>query len=133
MQASALDGSVKNQIIEYDFSLHGGAIGDIDLSDQFKFPANSIITSGFIYVKTAAVGATATIAFKVVGAGDIKTATAVTSYSVNAILDIVPDGAAANMVRTTAATGTGLTMTIATAALTAGKIRVSLDYVIVDS
>src|SRR5690242_20315705 len=63
----------------YDFSVDGGAIGTIVISDgQDKIPANAIILGGFVEVDTlVAGGAGATLAIQVEAAGDIVAAAAV--------------------------------------------------------
>ena len=112
---------------EYDFAMDGGAVGDITLRGD-RLPNDAVITSGMIHVNTAVTsGGSATVALKVLSAGDVLAATAKTSLTLNALLDTVPVGTAATAVRTTSA-GLGVTMTVAVAALTAGKITVALEY-----
>ena len=109
----------------YDFAKHGGAVGTIEIAPDL--PVNAIVTTGMIHVETAATsGGAATIAFHLNDAEDILAATAVGSFTLNALLDVVPVGTAATAVRTTALTK--LSMVIADAALTAGRIVVRLDY-----
>jgi hypothetical protein len=86
---------------------------------------------GIVHVKTACTsGGSATIAIQALAAEDILAATAVASFSLNALLDVVPVGTAATMIRCTAATQ--LTFVIATAALTAGVISVGLRWGLTD-
>jgi len=127
MQENGLETRKGVAVFEYDFAKHGGAIGAITI-DPKLLPKNAIVTSGIIHVKTACVGATATLAFSLVGAADVLAATAVATFSANALIDVVPVGTAATMIRCTAATQ--LTLTVAVAALTAGKIAVALEYVV---
>jgi len=125
MQESALSGKHREANFLYDFAKHGGAIGDILVGPKV-LPPQAIITSGIIRVVTAPVGTNATIALKLVGSEDILAATAITSFTLDALLDVVPVGTAATSVLTTAYTQ--LTVTIATTALTAGKFHVALRY-----
>ena len=125
MQNSGLSPMKYVADFRYDFAKDGGAVGDIELGPYL--PVNAIITSGMIHVETAATsGGSATVALKVNTAEDVLAATAVGSLTLNALLDVVPVGTAATAIRTTALKK--LTMTIATATLTAGKIRVVLEY-----
>jgi len=114
---------------EYDFSKHGGAIGAITMTGG-KIPTGALIVDGKIYTETAPVGATATIALGLASANDIKTATAITSFTLGSIQDVIPVRTAATAVLL--ASAAGLTATIATAALTAGKFRVYLEYYLVN-
>jgi predicted outer membrane repeat protein len=108
----------------YDFAKHGGAISAITVGPK-SIPPQTIITSGVIRVVTAPVGTNATIALHLVGADDVKAATAITSYTIDAMIVVVPvPQTAATWILTTA--HTQLTVTIATAALTAGKFDVHL-------
>lgn len=112
---------------EYDFAVHGGAIGDISLAND-SLPDDAIILDGMIEVKTALVGSGATVALKALASEDILAATAITSFTLAALLDVVPVGSAATVIKMTASGG--LTMTVATAALTAGRFVVHLRYVL---
>lgn len=126
---SGVENYKKVAYFEYDFSSDGGAVGDISVGGAV-IPAGAVITSGVIHVKTAVTsGGAATVAIKAVGANDILAATGKASLTLNALLDTVPDGAAANMIRV-ASNVTALTFTVGTAALTAGKIAVALEYVV---
>jgi hypothetical protein len=125
MQNSGLSPMKYVADFRYDFAKDGGAVGDIELGPYL--PVNAIITSGMIHVETAATsGGSATVALKVNTAEDVLAATAVGSLTLNALLDVVPVGTAATAIRTTALKK--LTMSIAVASLTAGKIRVILEY-----
>ena len=113
---------------EYDFARDGGAISDITLSSDI-LPDDAIVLDGVIHVKTAVTsGGSATIALKVNSSEDILAATAIASFSAGALLDVVADGTATNMILTAAKKN--LTMTVATAALTAGRFVVHLRYVL---
>lgn len=120
----AVGGFVK---VTYDFDVHGGAVGDIPL--DFELPDNAVVFDGFIDVLTDPTSdGSATVALKLEEAADILGATAIAS--VTGLVDTVPDGTGANAVKTTAARV--LTMTVAVAALTAGKMNIFLRYFISD-
>src|SRR5262245_26954023 len=115
---------VKVAHARYDFSVHGGAISTITLSDvngRTMIPQNAIIIGGVIDVITQLTsGGSATIAIGTSSGSSttsIKGATAVASWTVGR-LDPVPVYTAATEVKMTA-TG-AITATIATATLTAG-------------
>lgn len=122
-----------SQIGIYDFSSQGGAISTINLKNaeqdsNLTLPKGAIITNVLIYVQAAATsGGSATIAFGAASTVDLKAATAVASYSLAAFLAGIPVGTAATAIAPLAA-DTIPTVTIATAALTAGKIYVYIDY-----
>jgi hypothetical protein len=71
-------------------------------------------------------GGAETTAFTVESAGDILAATAVASMTAG-LKSVIPTGAGATGIKTTAERA--VTMTIAAATLTAGKLRVRLLYV----
>lgn len=128
MGTQGLENAKKVKYWEYDFSKEGGAVGDITLRGGY-LPAGAIVTSGVVHVQTAVTsGGAATVALKLASAGDVLAATAKGSLTANALIDTVPDGTAANMIRLTA--NAQLTATVAVAALTAGKIVVALEYVV---
>lgn len=122
---------------EYDFAVDGGAIGTIVLraapgdSNGNDIPPGSVITGGYIEVDTAvtsASGNTGTVAVNSEGAADLQAA-AVTSgapWSTTGRKAITPVYTAATGVKTTARRQ--LAITVATAALTAGKFRVIVTY-----
>jgi hypothetical protein len=127
MQNTGLEPAKQTAYFEYDFNADGGAVGAIAVSGN-PIPSGSIITSGVVHVKTAVTSdGSATVAIQALSSEDILAATAKASLTLNALLDVVPDGAAANMIRTTSNV-TSLTFTVGTAALTAGKICVALEY-----
>lgn len=115
----------------YDFSVVGGAISAINLRDGVdsgqpcKLPKDSIIRDVLIDVRTAPTsGGAATIALGAAAANDLKAATAIASYT--GLVAGVPVGSAATAIRLAA--DTTITATIATAALTAGKLNVLIKY-----
>jgi hypothetical protein len=115
---------------EYDFAKDGGAVGDITLRGP-KLPVGAIVTGeGWVKVYTAVTSdGAATVALKITTAEDVLAATGKASFTLNALLDAVPDEAAANAI-TVATAAKGVTATVATAALTAGKFVVILEYIV---
>lgn len=120
---------------EYDFAVDGGAVSTITLrsassdSNGNDIPSGAIITGGYIEVDTAVTsGGSATIAVNSEGAGDLQAAAAISGapWSTTGRKAIVPVFTAATGVKTTARRN--LAITIATAALTAGKFRVVVYY-----
>lgn len=116
----------------YDFGSSGGAISAIDLLGD-SLPDNATITRAFYEVLTAFTSAgAATVAFGVTtdDASGLLAATAYNNAAFNTgYHDFIPDNTAANFTtKTTAARS--LIATVATAALTAGKVRVWFEYVV---
>lgn len=104
----------------YDFALHGGAIGTIQL--PLVIPDNAIITECIVDVLTdPASGGAATIALGLNTTTDLLAATAIAS-----VTGIVVAKAQAAAFKLTAERN--LQITIATAALTAGKLGVHLKW-----
>jgi len=115
---------------EYDFAKEGGAIGTVILRGP-TLPQNAHVHNGLIMTSTAVTsGGAATIALGLETTTDIKAATAITNFTANSIQATVPVGTAASTVRVSSASGKCLTATIGTAALTAGKFTVALEYVL---
>ncbi len=130
MKQSALVTNMKVAQYEYSFAKHGGATGEITVGPKL-LPKGAKIFQGFIDVSTAVTsGASATIQLKVTGADDILASTGKASFSLAALLDVVPVGTAATMVIVAAAAN--LIVTVGTAALTAGIFTVNLLYVITE-
>lgn len=126
MNPSPLENKIGQCVVEYDFAKDGGAIGSITLRGP-DIPSGAIVDFGLIDVVTACTsGGSATLALTLVSAGDIKAADAVANWTLAATLATVPVGTAATAVKTTARKK--LVLTIAVAALTAGKFRVALRY-----
>jgi hypothetical protein len=118
----------------YTFSRDAGAVGDINLKDQdgvstVVIPSGAIILSAFVYVKTALTsGGSATVDLNSQAANDLLAAEAVASFSLGAKIQGIPDfGTLADSVVTTA--DKTLSMSINTAALTAGELDVYVFYV----
>jgi len=120
-------------VATYDFAVQGGAVGAITLLDANTgkpavLPKGAVITSAIIHTLTnASTGSSPTIA---VGTGqaanDLKAATASSSYATSALLAGIPVGSAATAVVLTA--DSTMSITIAVAALTAGKFNVLVEY-----
>ena len=111
----------------YDFAVSGGAIGAIDLTAlSNNLPVGAMIKHVSFKVVTACTsGGSATIAFGNTGSATaFLSATAVASFSLNA-------GLGSALLSSVVAAGStdDLIMTIATAALTAGKIVCMVEYV----
>lgn len=121
----------KNMMVcVYDFAVLGGAVGDIGLLDDegnaAMVPAKAIVTKVLVDTITAPTsGGLATVALKLVNAADLLGATA--KASVTGILDGVPAETAATAVKNGAA-DSQVKVTVGTAALTAGKLRVFVEY-----
>lgn len=114
--------------VDYDFALHGGAVGAIPLG--VTLPDNAIIIKGFGDIITAftSTGGTGTIALGANAANDLLAA--VDADTLAGIFDLIPVGTVATAVKATAARE--ITLTVATAAITAGKAVFFLEYVISD-
>ena len=115
------------QVATYDFAVDGGLIGNIPINA--RIPAGATITHAFYEVITAPTSSgAATLAFGV-DANDpagLKAAASIASYTVG-YGDMLPDNTAANF--TTKTTNPrNIIMTVATSALTAGKINVYFTY-----
>lgn len=115
----------------YSFAVQGGAIGTISLKDGdgqvLKLPANALIKNVVIDVITSPTsGGSATIAVTAVSSGDLKAATAVASFTGK--LQGIPDNVVANMIKLSSEKT--ISIAIATAALTAGKFNVLVEYVV---
>lgn len=129
----------------YDFAIHGGAVGAIPL--RVRVPSGAIVVNSFVHVLTAPESAgSATIAITLESAGDILAATAFDAAPFDGTLGLgrarytpglrapdigdlpveIDDSAAASFVVTTAERE--ITLAIGTAALTAGRINVFLQY-----
>lgn len=112
----------------FSFAIDGGAVSTITPVTTVSLPDNAVITGGTINSTTACTsGGAATIAVGT-SAGSSTTsilgATAVASFSLDARLN-----SAATFAATVKMTANGnVTLTIATAALTAGVIEVHLHY-----
>lgn len=124
-------GVTSNAKFTYDFAVDGGAVSTITPSNSPIIPAKAIILGGVIDITTTLTsGASATIALGL-GSGAqvavLKAATAVATWAAGLTVPIIPVFTAASYYKATAAAQ--MTLTVATAALTAGKMDVSVVYV----
>lgn len=118
---------------EYSFAVDGGAVSTITLrgggSAGNGIPSGSVILGGYIEVDTAVTsGGAATISVGSEGAADLLAAAAISGapWSTTGRKSVIPVFTGASSVKTTAARS--ITITIATAALTAGVFRVVVFY-----
>lgn len=127
MLRKGLDPHKRVALFEYDFAIDGGAIGTIALRGD-RLPLGAVVRNGAIHVNTAVTSAGAcTTTLGVNTAVDVLASTLKAAQSLDAILDVVPVDTAATSILTATA-GKGVTMTIGTAAITAGKFTVALEY-----
>ena len=125
MNFGALEPKKNVARFRYDFATHGGAVGDIVLSALL--PAGAIVTSGMIEVNEAVTSdGSATVALKLETGEDVLAATGKASLTEGALLDTVPVHTAATAVKIVDATA--VTLTVGTAALTAGQMDIYLEY-----
>lgn len=113
----------------YSFAVSGGAVSTISLPMTDTIPSGAIVLGGVLEVTTAVTsGGAATVAVNVETAGDIIAAAAVSGapWSTTGRKSVIPVFTGATSVKTTAARS--ITITVATAALTAGVFNVHLVY-----
>jgi hypothetical protein len=116
----------------YSFAVQGGAVGAISLRDAdgqpLKLPTNALIKNVIINVITTPTsGGAATISVGIVSANDLLLATAVASVAGN--LQGIPDDATvADFIKLSSEQTVDIT--VAVAALTAGKFNVLIEYVV---
>lgn len=120
-------------VFEYDFAVDGGAVGAINMrpvtSSQSPVPSAAIIDNATIEVLTVPTSAgAATISVGVEAAGDVQAAAAISGapWSTVGRKNGTPQSGATS-VKTTAARTPSIT--VGTAALTAGKLRLLIDYI----
>jgi hypothetical protein len=117
----------------YDFAALGGAVGDILLIDDAGNPAvlpdDAVVVRSYVEAITAldSAGDTATAALKLQAAGDILAATAQADLGAGVFVEGLQDGYAGTFLKLTAERQ--LKLTVGTEALTAGKLRVYLEWV----
>jgi hypothetical protein len=123
----------------WDFDVHGGAVGAVNLG--LKLPANTVIVGGLIHVLTAVTtGASGTLSFGFNTNVDLLAATAAGSLTLNAALPLLPSYTAAldgNAAAGGVAAFTPIRLTaerelkaaVATGALTAGKVAIYVKYI----
>lgn len=116
----------------YDFSVLGGAVGTLNLVDDngdvILLPSKAIVTQVYCDVVTAmaSAGGTGTIALGVNTTVDLLAA--VDADTKSGVFAGIPIGTAGTMVKCTAARH--VQATIATEALTAGKLNVFVEFVL---
>jgi hypothetical protein len=114
----------------YNFAVDGGAVGAITPVISDTIPANAIVYGGLMNPTTALTsGGSATIAVGTTAGSSataLKAATAVASYTIDAIMALVPVMTAATAFKMTAAGQ--INITVATAALTAGVLEIFVLY-----
>lgn len=123
-------GQLQTDVFLYDFSVHGGAVGDI--LTGLMIPKGAIIQNVFadVIVAPTSADSTATIAVKAESANDLFTAAAVSGapWSTTGRKQGIPDFATvADYKKTTVERE--VTISIAVQALTAGKVDVYVQYV----
>jgi len=117
-------------ICTYSFATQGGAISTINLKQldavsNCSLPDNAILWDGVMdWVTPGTSGGSATVSLGANTTTDVVGATAVASLT--GLVAITPVGTAASAVKLTAARN--ITASIATATLTAGKLRLFLHY-----
>jgi hypothetical protein len=125
-------GVAGNAKMTYDFAVDGGVQGLITPTNSPTIPNKAIILGGVIDITTTLTsGGSATIALGTSAgssASALKTATAVATWAAGVTVPVTPVFTAATYVKLTAAGR--LTLTVATADLTAGKFDVNVIYVI---
>lgn len=122
-------GKVNYVEYEYDFSVDGGAVSSITLStkaDKDPMPLGAIVTNVVIYVVEACTsGGSATVSV-----GDLASAT---KYSAATAVGSLTTGALVTATGVPNAIGGSteqdVIVAIAVAALTAGKIKIMMQYV----
>lgn len=114
--------------VTYDFAEFGGGVGAIPLG--VTLPNKAIITRGFGDIITAftSTGGTGTIALGANTANDLLAA--VDADTLSGDFDLIPVDSVATSVKLTAARE--ITLTVGTAAITAGKAVFFLQYVLSD-
>ncbi len=114
----------------WDFAVQGGAVSSINLKDDLGndciLPNGAIVVNGTIDILTAmaSAGNAGTMALGLNTTTDLKAA--VDADTLSGLVATIPVGTAATSVKLTAQRQ--LKLTIATEALTAGKIAVYLQY-----
>jgi hypothetical protein len=120
---------LKGAVGEYDFAVDGGGTGTITLrsgdSRGNYIPNGAVVLGGYVEVDTAVASATGTVAVNLEGTGDLLPATGQAGLTLGR-KSITPAFTGAASLKTT--TQRSLNITIATAALTAGKFRVVVFY-----
>lgn len=123
-------GALQEVKATYDFAVDGGAVATITPKATVTIPAGAVIFGGFIQgITLPTSGGGATIAIGLgsgAQAAALKAATAIATYVAGATVALIPVFTAASVVKVAAETP--ITFTIGTAALTAGKVQVTIFY-----
>lgn len=118
--------------VTYNFAVDGGAQSTITLAANTTIPKNAIITNVYFNSTTALAGASATVAFGTSAGSSssaLLAATAITSFTLNALVHGVPTPQTASTFVKMSTAGQ-VTITIATANLTAGVIEAYIEFVV---
>lgn len=119
----------------WDFTIQGGAVSTLLLLDDQGNPAvlpqGCVVSNVVIHTITGVTsGGAGTISLGLLSTVDLLAATAVTGLTAGSFVAGIPVGTAATWKGpVTAVNGTNLTLSIATAALTAGRIYIFVEYV----
>jgi hypothetical protein len=117
----------KSQTVEYDFSVDGGLVSTINLELKYPIPSGSIVYASTAWATTTyASGGASTVSFGVDAANDLNAAP-ITVAQINAGWRESRESAVAPVITT--AERTVLTITIGTAAATAGVISLNVEYI----
>lgn len=129
-------GIMRTAVAHYDFAVHGGAIGTINLgvnpgnagaASAFQLPIGAVIVDAMTDVVTAVTsGGAATFSLGCNTTTDLQAATVLGTVGTTGRHDLIPVGTAATTVKLTAARN--VQMVIAAATLTAGKFTVMIRY-----
>lgn len=122
-RALAMSQAIPFYAAQYDVHEHGGAVGDVEIG--LDIPTDVVVTHGLIRILEAptSTGA-ATVAVRVEVADDMLAPTAIAAMT--GLLDIVPNGTAANAIAVTQPRK--ITVTIGTEALTTGRFLIGFYY-----
>lgn len=128
-----LDEKVGVLVGYYDFATQGGAVGVVNLlkdlskpTSSLDLPSGAVIRQVVVQILTpfVSVGGTGTIALNANSSGDLLAA--VDADTLSGLSSGIPTGVAANMVLLSA--DRSVKLAIATAAMTAGKCAVYVEY-----
>lgn len=114
----------------YDFAVQGGAVSTILVPGPDDIPQGAVVIGAYLNVATVPTsGGAATVALGIEAAGDLQAAAAITGapYSTTGRKSLTPAFTGATTILTTAARR--LIVTIAVAALTAGKFDVQIFWI----
>lgn len=123
--------AIGSAVMNYDFEREGGAVGLITPFTSPLIPDNAIIIGGVIDILTTLTsGASATISLGTsAGSSDasLKALTAVATWAAGVTVPVIPVFTAATWIKMTAPGR--LTLSVAVAALTAGKFDLTVFYI----